>query len=108
MIELIQRKRTDIAAICRKFGVCSLDVFGSAANGTFDESTSDVDFIVDFADRSPGIANRYLDFAEALEHLLGRQVDVMFSGPITNPYLRQTVNASRENIFEDRSRQAPV
>jgi len=108
MIELIQRKRTDIADLCRQFGVCSLDVFGSAANGKFDESTSDIDFIVDFTNRSPGIANRYLDFVEALERLMDRPVDVMFNGPIANPYLRRTVNASRENIFEDRSRQAPV
>ena len=78
-------------------------MFGSAATGAFDESSSDVDFIVDFVDMSPGIANRYLDFAEALERLLGRPVDLMFNAVIKNPYLRRTVDASRENIFEDRS-----
>lgn len=108
MIDLVHQKRDAIADHCHEYGLGSLDVFGSAATGAFNESSSDVDFIVDFLDRSPGIANRCLDFAEALERLLGRPVDLMFNGPITNLYLRQTVNASRENIFENRSRQAPV
>ncbi len=76
----------------------SLDIFGSAVTGAFNE-TSDIDFIVDFADMSPGIANRYLDFAEALERLLGYPIDLMFEGPITNPYLRQSVQSSRERVF---------
>jgi predicted nucleotidyltransferase len=101
LIELVHRKRDALAELCREYGVGSLDVFGSAATGAFDESSSDVDFIVDFVDMSPGIANRYLDFAEALERLLGRPVDLMFNAVIKNPYLRQTVDASRENIFED-------
>ncbi len=76
----------------------SLDIFGSAATGAFNE-TSDIDFIVDFADMSPGIANRNLDFAEALERLLGYPIDLMFEGPITNPYLRHSVQSSRERVF---------
>lgn len=105
MIDLVAQKRDAIADLARNYGVHALDIFGSAATGVFDEETSDIDFIVDFADMSPGIANRYLDFAEALERLLGRPVDLMFAGPITNPYLRQSVQSSRERVFEERSRQ---
>lgn len=105
MIGLVADKQTAIGALCRQYGVESLDVFGSASTGAFDEQSSDIDFIVKFADLSPGIANRYLDFAEALERLFGRSVDVMFDGPIANPYLKQTVDASRENVFGHQSRQ---
>lgn len=86
MIDLVRQNRDAIAHLARAYGVSSLDIFGSAATGRFNEQsrTSDIDF-VDFADMSPGIANRYLDFAEALERLLGRPVDLMFAGPITNP-----------------------
>lgn len=108
MIALVADNRTAIAALCLQYGVESLDVFGSASTSAFDEQSSDVDFIVTFADMSPGIANRYLDFAEALEHLLGRSVDVMFDRPISNPYLRPTVGASRENVFERPTRQEAV
>ncbi len=106
MIDLVQQNQSAIADLARAYGVRTLDLFGSAATGAFNEETSDIDFIVDFADMSPGIANRYLDFAEALERLLGRPVDVMFAGPISNPYLRRSVQVSRERIFEERSRQA--
>ena len=106
MIDLIASNRSGIADLCRRFGVGSLEVFGSAATGAFRTGESDIDFIVDFADTAPDIANRYLDLAEALERLLGRPVDVMFAGPIANPYLRRTVDASRETVFlEYRARQ---
>jgi predicted nucleotidyltransferase len=104
VIGLVTDTQTAMAALCRQYGVVLLDVFGSASTGAFDEHSSDIDFIVKFADMSPGIANRYLDFAEALERLFGQSVDVMFDGPIANPYLKQTVDASRENVFGRQSR----
>ncbi len=108
MIDLVAHERDAIAALCREYRVGSLEIFGSAATGVFNREsrTSDIDIIVDFAAMSPGIANRYLDFAEALERLLGRPVDLMLAGPISNPYLRQSVQSSREPVFEERSRQA--
>ncbi len=108
MIPLVTVNRSAIADLCVRYGVESLDVFGSAATGAFDEVSSDIDFIVTFVDMSPGIANRYLDFAEALERLLGRPVDLMFDQAISNPYLRRTVEASRKNVFERAPRQAAV
>jgi len=67
MIDLVQQKRDAIADLARAYGVSTLDIFGSAATGAFTEEsrTSDIDFIVEFSDMSPGIANRYLDFAGA-------------------------------------------
>ena len=108
MIGLVADNQAAIADLCRQYGVESLDVFGSAATGAFDPDTSDVDFIVTFADMSPGIANQYLDFAEALERLLGRSVDLMFDGPVRNPYLRRSVDTSRERVSERTARQAAV
>jgi predicted nucleotidyltransferase len=34
--DLIREQQEDIAAICRRFGVRKLEVFGSAARGDFD------------------------------------------------------------------------
>lgn len=45
----IADKKEELAAICRRYGVARLDVFGSAARGTdFDPQTSDADFLVEF------------------------------------------------------------
>lgn len=105
MIALVSNNRAAIADICRRYGVSSLEVFGSATTGAFREQESDVDFIVEFEDKSPGLANRFLDLAESLERLLEHRVDLMVEPTLSNPYLRHTVNASREQVFGNRSRQ---
>jgi uncharacterized protein len=84
---LIEEQRDAIRALCRHYGLCHLDLFGSAATGAFDASTSDLDFVATFTDtRLPGYADRYLGFAEALEALFSRSVDVITGRSIRNPY----------------------
>ncbi|MFN8590592.1 MAG: nucleotidyltransferase domain-containing protein [Thermomicrobiales bacterium] len=103
MIELVERHLDAIRALCRAHGVCRLDLFGLAATGAFDPTTSDLDFIATFADSgAPGYAARYLDFVDALEVLLGRPVDVVTDGSIRSPYFRQAVDASRQPIYDGR------
>ena len=49
----IAQHRTSIAAICQRYGIQRLEVFGSAARATdFDPAHSDADFLVEFA---PGV-----------------------------------------------------
>ena len=106
MIPLIEHAKYDIAALCRRFGVRRLDLFGSAATGAFREG-SDLDFVVAFADtRAPGYADRYLDLAEALEALLGRDVDLVTERSIENPYFRRAVDATRRPVYERRDEEA--
>ena len=103
MNDVIEQQRDAILALCQQYGVRRLDLFGSAATGAFDEETSDPDFVATFADtRSPGYADRYLGFAEALESLFGRPVDVITERSIRNPYCRQPAEASRQPIADDR------
>jgi predicted nucleotidyltransferase len=99
MIGLLETNKKAIAAICQKYGVKKLDVFGSAATGAF-HATSDLDFVVEFADYGPGIATRFIDFADELERFFGRSVDLVFDAKLTNPYFRQSVNATRELVFD--------
>ena len=100
---VIEQHRDAIRALCQQYGVRRLDLFGSAATGAFDAATSDLDFVAEFADtRSPGYADRYLGFAEALETLFGRPVDVITERSIRNPYFRQSVEASRQPISDER------
>jgi predicted nucleotidyltransferase len=100
---LIQQHRDAIRALCQTYGVRRLDLFGSATTGAFDPATSDLDFVATFGDtRSPGYADRYLGFAEALEALFGRSVDVITERSIRNPSFRQAVDASRQPICDER------
>ena len=90
MLADIVEKRDALAALCRRYGVTRLEVFGSAARGAgFDPNRSDADFLVSF---SPPIRNdlaAFADLKEALEDLLGRPVDLVE---------REAVEASRNFI----------
>jgi predicted nucleotidyltransferase len=104
MIDLVTQHLDDIAALCRHYGVRRLDLFGSAATGEFDPETSDLDFVATFADTHlPGYAGRYLDFAEALEALFGRPVDVLTENMIGSPYFRQAVEAAHQPVYDERN-----
>ena len=102
MIELIRSRQAEIVDICRRQGIRRLDVFGSAATGLFDPQTSDVDFIAEFDDQCPagGLLDRYLDLATRLEESLGIAVDIITPRSIRNPYFRESVNSSRENVSQ--------
>ena len=97
----IADKKNELAELCRRYGVVRLDVFGSAARGTdFDPQTSDADFLVEFHPGS-GLSpfDQYFDLTDALRRTLGRPVDLVESGAIDNPYLRATIDRSRELVY---------
>ena len=48
MIGQIKFHREELQALCRRFHVRRLDLFGSAARGDFDPVRSDIDFLVEF------------------------------------------------------------
>lgn len=96
----IPRHRAGIAAICRRFGVRRLEVFGSAATpDEFDPVESDVDFLVEFSpETQPGLG-AFFGAKAALEHLLGREVDLVEAQAIRNPYVQAAVERQREAVY---------
>ena len=104
MIELVETRLDAIRALCRAYGVRRLDLSGSAATGAFDPETSDLDFVATFADtNAPNYAERYLNFADALEALLGHPVDVVIDRSIRNLHFRRAVDATRQLVHDDRN-----
>ena len=97
----------DLGDVCEAFGVERLELFGSAATGEVKEA-NDIDFIVRFADRSPGYATRYLDFAKAVEELLDREVDLVTERSIQNPFFCRSVEASRQVLYDRTGREEDV
>lgn len=97
----IEQHRQQIAAICRRFAVRRLEVFGSAARGTdFDPAVSDADFLVEFEPGTGmGPLDQYFGLAEALEQALGRKVDLLEPRAIQNPYLSASIDRAREIVY---------
>ena len=95
------------AALCQRYGVAHLELFGSATSAEFDPQSSDFDFLVELDKTSPGSpARRWIDLAEALEKLLGCHVDLVNPRYIRNPYFAEAVNASRTVIYDRQVTQA--
>jgi len=100
MVSLIENNRTAIEELCRRFHVAKLEVFGSAANGPFDEARSDVDFLVEFKPLEPGpLADAYFGLLAELSDLLNRKVDLITPKAIRNPYFLRAVNQSRRMLY---------
>lgn len=106
MIPLIEQNREALAGLCRQFRVERLELFGSAAKGTFQADSSDVDFLVTFADVQPGTyADRYLGLLLALQQLFHREIDLVTERSIRNPYFRKTVEATRQLVYDGRGQE---
>jgi hypothetical protein len=66
-----------IAALCRKYDVQELSVFGSALRDDFGPD-SDVDFLVEFKNDDYGPwMGKLTNLAEELSELLGHQADIV-------------------------------
>lgn len=91
--------REGIAAVCRRFGIRRLEVFGSAARSAgFDAGRSDIDFLVEFDPQAGADLGTYFDAQAALEALLGRPVDLLERGALRNPYLLREIERERELV----------
>jgi len=100
VIAAIEDHRQALEELCRKHRVRRLEVFGSAADGTFDPDRSDLDFLVEFMPLEPAeLANEYFDLLTALEQLFKRDIDLLTPKAIRNPYFLRDVNRTRRLVY---------
>ena len=100
MIALIEQHRPEVAALCSRFGVQSLEVFGSAADGNFDPAHSHIDFLVEFLAGDAGsLFDSYFGLQEALEQLFARKIDLVATSALENPDVIALVSQSRQTIY---------
>ena len=100
MHPLIEKHLPEIEALCRKYRVKRLELFGSAASGKFDTEHSDIDFFYEFPeDDDEHLADRYFGLIEDLETLFGRKIDMVSSLDAKNPYFLQVANRHRVTLY---------
>lgn len=100
MQSFLTARAAELSALAQRHGVARLDVFGSAAAGSFDDAGSDIDFVVSFVEQPPGgVANAYFGLLEDLQELFGRPIDLIVDRSIRNPWFRQSVDASRRTVY---------
>ena len=100
MIAELTEHQDEMFALCRRFGVRRLEVFGSATSGDFDPARSDIDFLVEL--EPPDGASRFDAFfglKESLEALFGRPVDLVDPSALDNPYFAAMVEHTRQELY---------
>jgi len=98
-MNIVEKNIDKIRDLCAKHKVGRLFAFGSVLTNRF-QIDSDLDFVVEF----DGVdlydyADNYFDFKYSLENLFKRDVDLLEDKAINNPYLRQSIDSSKELIY---------
>lgn len=102
-MKLIEMNLDKIIALCRKYRVAKLWVFGSILTSRFNDD-SDVDFSVDFDAETihrEGLdwADLLFDFMHELEHLFGRRIDLVCDDAVKNKVFRQELDNTKQLIY---------
>ena len=88
-----------IAALCRRYKVAKLWVFGSILTPRFNND-SDVDFSVVFHyDEISDLFVTFFDFLDELRSLLGRKIDLVDETAIKNQYFRAELDSTKRLIY---------
>ena len=100
MVAVVEERREAIEALCRKYGVRKLYVFGSATRDDFRPGESDVDLLVDFG-AMPGHdkAHAYFDLLADLQDVLNTEVDLVMIGAVKNRFLAREIEQTRQELY---------
>ncbi len=96
---IVERNIDKIRDLCIKYKVASLFVFGSVLTDKF-KNESDVDLLVDFKDVDLyDYADNYFNLKSSLENLFNRKVDLLELKALKNPYLKSSIDSSKQLIY---------
>jgi uncharacterized protein len=96
---LVEQRREQIEALCKKYRVKRLELFGSAARNVFDPASSDLDFLVLFDVQPDARADAYFGLLSDLEKLFGRKVDLVDVTAARNPYFMAEALRHRVRLY---------
>jgi predicted nucleotidyltransferase len=100
MVAVLENKRQAIEALCRRFGVVRLSVFGSALRDDFRPGESDVDLLVEFGPMDPfALVDAYFGLLNEFRGLLGTKVDLVMSDAIKNRYVVAEVERTKQVLY---------
>ena len=99
-IALAQPQLDAIAAACRRHHVARLHAFGSVLRPDYRPGESDIDLLVEF--QPLDASNLYKNYFALLNELrqgLASWVDLVMVDAVRNPYIKQSIEASKQEIY---------
>lgn len=98
MIDISQYE-DKIKEVCKKLHLKKLDLFGSATTDKYGPE-SDIDIIVEFYnEKNENLFDKYFSLKEELTNIFHRPVDIIVERSIRNPFLKQTIDSTKRNIY---------
>jgi uncharacterized protein len=98
-MNIVYQNIDQISDLCAKHRVAKLFVFGSVLSEKF-KSDSDIDLIVDFKKMDLyDYADNYFNLKFALEKIFNRSVDLLEAKAIKNPYLKKSIDSSKQLLY---------
>lgn len=90
----------EVNALCEKYQVKTLYLFGSGVQGDWNPERSDIDFMVEFLPCATTCdAPDFFGLLHGLEDLFQRKIDLVMQGSTTNPYFLKEVQAHRQVLY---------
>ncbi len=100
MVAILEDKRDAIAALCERYSVARMYVFGSALRDDFRPGESDIDLLVEFAPMEPyAKAKAYFALLDELKALLGADVDLVSAGAVKNRYIAREIELTKQMLY---------
>ncbi|MCW5910825.1 MAG: nucleotidyltransferase domain-containing protein [Cyclobacteriaceae bacterium] len=96
---LMEIYKDQIQRLCEDHKVRTLYSFGSVNTARF-TSDSDVDLVVDFKIDDPiEYTESYFNLKFELEKILNRQIDLLESKAIKNPFLKESIDRTKVLLY---------
>ncbi len=87
-----------LAAFCKRWRVSRLWLFGSLAAGTA-RADSDADVLVEFLPDATTSTWDWPQMQDELRDIFGREIDLLSTGVLRNPFRRKSIMASRRLLY---------
>lgn len=100
MVQFIEARRDSLVALCLKYRVVRLYLFGSALREDFRPGESDIDLLVDFGSMDGrSKAHAYFDLLDELQSLFDTRVDLVMVGALKNRYIAREVETTKQVLY---------
>ncbi|MGY5848499.1 nucleotidyltransferase family protein [Salegentibacter sp. HM20] len=107
--ESIKAKMIDFTTLCKLYNVKNLYAFGSATTDRFDETSSDIDLLIEIEENDPlERGEKLLAIWDKLEEFFQRKVDLLTESSLKNPILRKNIEATKILIYDGKRQEVSL
>lgn len=101
ILKEIEERNFEFLSLCISHKVKTLYVFGSSLTVHFNETSSDIDLLVEIDEENPiERGEKLISFWDKLEKFFHRKVDLLTHNSIKNPVLRKNIDTTKILIYD--------